>query len=39
VDKCIGSPIHVIMKNEKEFSGILIGFDEYVNLVLDGVTE
>jgi len=31
VDKCVGSRIWVIMKNEKEFSGTLIGFDDYVS--------
>ena len=27
------------MKNEKEFSGTLCGFDDYVNIVLEDVTE
>ena len=27
------------MKNEKEFVGTLRGFDDYVNVVLDDVTE
>lgn len=27
------------MKNEKEFVGTLRGFDDYVNMVLDDVTE
>lgn len=27
------------MKNEKEFVGILRGFDDYVNVVLEDVTE
>jgi small nuclear ribonucleoprotein (snRNP)-like protein len=31
VDKCVGSSIWVVMKNEKEFSGTLIGFDDYVS--------
>ena len=35
VDKCVGSSIWVIMKNEKEFSGTLIGFDEYVSKYYD----
>ncbi|WAR28318.1 LSM5-like protein, partial [Mya arenaria] len=29
VDKCIGSRIHIIMKNDKEIVGILLGFDDY----------
>ncbi|EIW70888.1 hypothetical protein TREMEDRAFT_29158 [Tremella mesenterica DSM 1558] len=39
VDRCIGSPIHVIMKNEREFTGTLMGFDDYVNMVLRDVKE
>jgi len=31
IDKCIGSKIWVIMKNEKEFTGKLCGFDDYVS--------
>eukprot|EP01071_Lankesteria_metandrocarpae_P006759 Lankesteria_metandrocarpae@DN4472_c0_g2_i1.p1 len=39
VDKCIGSRIWVIMKGDKELVGILRGFDDYMNMVLDSVTE
>ncbi|CAI2738534.1 unnamed protein product [Dicrocoelium dendriticum] len=39
VDKCIGSRIHIIMKNDKEMVGTLLGFDGYVNMVLVDVTE
>lgn len=39
VEKCIGSRISVLMRNSTEFDGILRGFDDYVNLVLDEVTE
>ncbi|CAF2486561.1 unnamed protein product [Rotaria sp. Silwood2] len=39
VDKCIGSRIHVIMKSDKEIVGTLLGFDDYVNMVLEDVTE
>lgn len=39
IDKCIGSSIWVIMKEEKEFVGTLVGFDDYVNMVLEDVTE
>jgi U6 snRNA-associated Sm-like protein LSm5 len=27
------------MKNEKEFTGTLLGIDDYVNMVLENVTE
>ncbi|KAK6589460.1 U6 snRNA associated SM LSM5 [Cryptosporidium xiaoi] len=39
IDRCIGNRIYVIMKGDREFSGILQGFDEYVNMVLDDVEE
>ncbi|KAJ3309593.1 Aldehyde dehydrogenase [Boothiomyces sp. JEL0838] len=39
VDKCIGSQIWVLMKSEREFVGTLLGFDDFVNMVLTDVTE
>jgi len=39
IDKCIGSKIHIIMKNDKEIVGTLLGFDDFVNMVLEDVTE
>jgi U6 snRNA-associated Sm-like protein LSm5 len=39
VDKCIGSKMHIIMKNDKEVVGTLLGFDDFVNMVLEDVTE
>ena len=39
IDKCIGSRLHVVMKGEKEFVGTLLGFDDFVNLVMEDVTE
>lgn len=39
IDKCVGSRIWVIMKGDKEFTGTLQGFDDFVNMVLSDVTE
>jgi U6 snRNA-associated Sm-like protein LSm5 len=39
VDKCIGSRIHIIMRSDKEVVGTLLGFDDFVNMVLEDVTE
>ena len=39
IDRCVGSPIWVIMKSQTELTGTLRGFDVYVNMVLDDVTE
>ena len=33
VDKCIGSRIHIIMKNDKEIVGVLLGFDDFVSIL------
>merc|ERR1712228_605657 len=35
----IGSRLWIIMKGDKELVGILRGFDDYVNMVLEDVTE
>lgn len=39
IDKCIGSEIRIIMRDNKEFIGTLQGFDDFVNMVLENVTE
>ncbi|QRV76156.1 U6 snRNA-associated Sm-like protein LSm5 [Ceratobasidium sp. AG-Ba] len=39
VDRCIGQRIWVITKSDREFVGTLLGFDDFVNMVLDDVTE
>ena len=39
IDKCIEARIWVVMRGDTEFVGTLKGFDDYVNLVLDDVTE
>lgn len=39
MDKCIGSRIWVIMKGDREFVGTMCGFDDFVNVVLEDVTE
>ncbi|XP_072034758.1 U6 snRNA-associated Sm-like protein LSm5 [Amphiura filiformis] len=39
VDKCIGSRIHIVMKSDKEVVGTLLGFDDFVNMVLEDVVE
>lgn len=39
VEKCIGSRVWVLMSSEKEFVGTVVGFDDFVNMVLEDVTE
>ncbi|XP_006892118.1 PREDICTED: U6 snRNA-associated Sm-like protein LSm5-like [Elephantulus edwardii] len=39
MDKCVGSRIHTVIKSDKEIVGTLLGFDDFVNMVLEDVTE
>ena len=39
MDLSIGSRIWVIMKDQNELVGTLVGFDDYVNMVLEDVVE
>lgn len=39
LDKCIGERLWIIMKSKREFAGILRGFDDFFNMVLENVTE
>ncbi|KAK1935945.1 putative snRNP Sm-like protein [Babesia divergens] len=39
VDKCLGTKVWIIMKGEKEITGVLRGFDDYMNMVMEDVTE
>ncbi|KAI3404549.1 hypothetical protein KGF56_002648 [Candida oxycetoniae] len=37
IDRSIGKKVRVLMTSDKEFYGTLIGFDDYVNMVLEDV--
>eukprot|EP01054_Gregarina_sp_Poly1_P008635 Gregarina_sp_Poly_1__8634@NODE_5130_length_406_cov_241_460177_g3623_i0_p1_GENE_NODE_5130_length_406_cov_241_460177_g3623_i0NODE_5130_length_406_cov_241_460177_g3623_i0_p1_ORF_typecomplete_len106_score14_08LSM/PF01423_22/2e16LSM14/PF12701_7/0_085DUF150_C/PF17384_2/0_13_NODE_5130_length_406_cov_241_460177_g3623_i042359 len=39
IDRCIGSRVLILMRSQKELVGVLRGFDDFVNMVLDDVTE
>lgn len=39
IDKAIGTQIKVLLTNNKEFHGKLVGFDDFVNVVLEDVQE
>lgn len=39
IDRSVGKRVRVLMTGDKEFNGKLIGFDDYVNMVLEDVTE
>lgn len=39
IEQCIGKKIWIIMKGDKEIVGTLKGFDDFVNMILEDVTE
>jgi len=39
VDKCIGSNIHVLTKFNTEISGVLKGYDDFVNMIITDASE
>lgn len=39
IDKSIGKQVKVLLTTDKEFQGTLAGFDDFVNVVLENVTE
>eukprot|EP01055_Gregarina_sp_Pseudo9_P005174 Gregarina_sp_Pseudo_9__5173@NODE_556_length_2587_cov_18_504317_g525_i0_p3_GENE_NODE_556_length_2587_cov_18_504317_g525_i0NODE_556_length_2587_cov_18_504317_g525_i0_p3_ORF_typecomplete_len112_score31_77LSM/PF01423_22/1_7e15SMATX/PF14438_6/0_0098DUF150_C/PF17384_2/0_11DUF150_C/PF17384_2/1_6e03_NODE_556_length_2587_cov_18_504317_g525_i022112546 len=39
IDRCIGCRVLILMRSQKEITGVLRGFDDFVNMVLDDVTE
>lgn len=39
LDRSIGSQVRILLTNNKEFTGKLVGFDDFVNMVLESVVE
>ncbi|XP_032258412.1 U6 snRNA-associated Sm-like protein LSm5 [Halichoerus grypus] len=39
VHECVGSRLHTVVKGDKEIVGTLSGFDDFVSMVLEDVTE
>lgn len=39
IDQSIGKKVTVLLTTDKEFVGTLAGFDDFVNVVLEDVTE
>ncbi|CAG9333321.1 LSM5 [Blepharisma stoltei] len=39
LDKCIGQKVWLILRDDREFCGVLKGHDEYFNMVLQEVKE
>lgn len=39
IDRAIGTDIKILLTTNKEFTGKLVGFDDFVNVVLEDATE
>ncbi|SCV03967.1 LAMI_0H12376g1_1 [Lachancea mirantina] len=39
IDKTVGQPVWVMLTSHREFAGTLVGFDDFVNVVLEDVVE
>lgn len=39
LDSSIGTQVRILLTNNKEFVGKLVGFDDFVNMVLEAVVE
>jgi U6 snRNA-associated Sm-like protein LSm5 len=39
VDRCVGERLWILLKGDREFVGTLKGYDDYVNILLEDVTE
>lgn len=39
IDRAIGYDIKILLTNHKEFVGTLVGFDDFVNVVLENAAE
>ena len=39
LEKSIGKQVSIVLKDSRQIEGSLQGYDEYMNMVLDGATE
>ena len=39
IDKTIGQEVTILLKDYREFFGTLVGFDDYVNVVIENAVE
>ncbi|AET40294.1 RNA-binding protein LSM5 Ecym_5554 [Eremothecium cymbalariae DBVPG len=39
IDKTINQPIWILLTSNREFTGTLVGFDDFVNVVIEDVIE
>ena len=39
IDKTINQPVWIILQSNREFTGTLIGFDDFVNVIIEDAKE
>ncbi|KAK5781104.1 RNA-binding protein LSM5 PWA37_002030 [Arxiozyma heterogenica] len=39
IDKTINQPVWIILQSNREFTGTLIGFDDFVNVIVEDAKE
>lgn len=39
IDKTVGQPVWIVLQSNREFTGTLIGFDDFVNVIVEDAKE
>ncbi|CCK71219.1 RNA-binding protein LSM5 KNAG_0G01610 [Huiozyma naganishii CBS 8797] len=39
IDKTISQPVWIILQSNREFTGTLVGFDDFVNVIIEDAVE
>lgn len=39
IDKTVGQPVWIVLQSNREFTGTLIGFDDFVNVIVENAQE
>lgn len=39
IDKTINQPVWIILQSNREFTGTLVGFDDFVNVIIEDAKE
>ncbi|GAV55983.1 hypothetical protein ZYGR_0AZ01550 [Zygosaccharomyces rouxii] len=39
IDKTVGQPVWIVLQSNREFTGTLIGFDDFVNVIIEDAKE
>lgn len=39
IDKTINQPVWIVLQSNREFTGTLVGFDDFVNVIIEDAVE